>query len=100
MRIKLVATDPVSPWGIKLWLSANDTYLWATRPGASWPCSELRGRRLFVEFDGDGDLVDLAIDGGRGNQDCSSDELTAIATDHIASRYPNHPALRGEPQAV
>jgi len=85
---------------LKVWLSANDTYLWATRPGASWPCSELRGRRVFAEFDATGDLIDLAIDGGRGEQDCSSDEFNACLTDHIASRYPNHPALRGEAQPI
>ena len=37
--------------GVKLWLSANDTYRWATRPRAAWPCSELAGNRLFAEFD-------------------------------------------------
>lgn len=86
--------------GLKLWLSANDTYQWATRPGASWPCSALSNRRLFAEFEANGDLVDLVIDGGRGEQDCPGDELNAIATDHIASRFPDHPAVRGEPQAI
>ena len=37
--------------GVKLWLSANDTHRWATRPHAAWPCSELSGKRLFAEFD-------------------------------------------------
>ena len=35
--------------GVKLWLSANDTYNWATRPRAIWPCSKLAGNRLFAE---------------------------------------------------
>ncbi len=87
--------------GLKLWLSARETNNWATRPGANWPCSILRGRCLFVEFDGCGDLIDLAIDcrsGGRLTDDCSADELNAITTDHIAAKHPNHPCLRGKPQ--
>lgn len=85
---------------LKVWLTANDTYNWATRPGESWLCSFLRSRRVFAEFDGNGDLINLAIDGGRGDQDCPGDEFSACLSDHIASRYPNHPALRGEVQPV
>lgn len=85
---------------LTLWLSAADTRRWATRPGASRPCSVLSGRRLFVRFDNRGDLVDIAIDSGRGPQDCGADELNAITTDHVATRYPNHPALRGDPQPI
>ena len=36
--------------GVKLWLSANDTYNWATRPRDTWPCSKLAGNRLFAEL--------------------------------------------------
>lgn len=72
----------------KLWLSANDTYNWAHKAGAAWPCSQLSNRRLFVEFDQRGDLVDLAIDGGRGDQDCDSNELDAIVADHLGSSHP------------
>jgi len=81
-------------------LSAEDTHAWATRPGAAWPCSELRGRRMFAQFDGNGDLIDLCIDGGRWDQECCSNEFSACLTDHIASRFPDHPALRGEPQPI
>ena len=95
MRVKETAAG-----ALKVWLSARDTEQWATRPGAAWPCSELRGGSVFAEFDRQGDLVDLAINGGRGEQDCSADEFNACLTDHIASRYPDHPALRGEPQPV
>lgn len=69
---------------IKLWLSARDTYDWAHRPRAAWPCSFLSDRRLFAEFTENGDLVDLAIDGGRGDQDCPSDELNAITSDFLS----------------
>ena len=71
--------------GVKLWLSANDTYCWAER----WPCSELSGKRLFVEYDRGG-LIDLAINGRMG--DCSNHELTAIASDHLRGKLPSgHP---------
>lgn len=62
-------------------LSARETEDWATRPGAAWPCSFLSGRRVVAVFEPNGDLVDLAIDGGRGDQDCPSDELGAIVSD-------------------
>jgi hypothetical protein len=66
--------------GARLWLSANDTYCWAHSPNDCWPCSELAGKRLFVEYDGGG-LVDLAINGRIG--DCPAHELTAIVSDHL-----------------
>jgi hypothetical protein len=68
---------------VRLWLSANDTYRWATRPCAAWPCSELSGKRLFAEFDRDG-LIDLTIDGCTG--DCPAHELTAIVSDHLRGK--------------
>jgi hypothetical protein len=71
--------------GTILHLSACDTEEWATRPGSAWPCSVLRGRRLRAEWDRHGDLIDMAIDGGRGDQDCPADELNAIAEDHGAT---------------
>jgi hypothetical protein len=71
--------------GVKLWLSANDTYRWAQ----CWPCSELSGKRLFVEFD-KGGLLDLAINGRIG--DCQAHELTAIVSDHLRGTLPvGHP---------
>lgn len=65
---------------VKLWLSANDTYAWANRPGAAWPCSFLAGKRLFAEFD-DGDLVDYAVDGKCG--EVPVDEFNAITSDFL-----------------
>ena len=70
---------------VKLWLSANDTYEWAHRSGAAWPCSTLSGRRLFAEFS-DGDLVDISINGGRGDQDCDGHEFNAITDDAIGGK--------------
>jgi hypothetical protein len=74
---------------ISLWLSANDTYEWATH----WPCSQLSGKRLFAEFEPNGDLVDMAINGHSG-VDVSADEFNAITTDFIAVKYSDHPACR------
>ena len=69
---------------VKIWLSARDTYAWANnRPGASWPCSQLSGHRLFAEFD-DGDLVDMTIDGK--DRDCDVNEFSAITDDAIAGK--------------
>ena len=79
----------ITDTGVKLWLSANDTYNWATRPRDSWPCSKLTGKRLFAEFD-KGGLVVLAINSRMG--DCSADELTAIVSDHLRGKLPaGHP---------
>ena len=75
--------------GVKLWLSARDTYNWATKPGASWPCSQLRGLRLFVDYDRNG-LCDIAINGKSG--DCDANELNAIVADFLRPVLSvNHP---------
>lgn len=66
--------------GYGLWLSANDTYYWAHKPGASWPCSDLADHRVYVGVDSNG-LCDFAIDGEPG--DCDGNELEAIVSDHL-----------------
>ena len=66
----------------KIWLSARDMYNWAHRPGARWLGSFLSDRRVFAEFDDGGDLIDLQIDGGHGDQDCPTDEFNACIDDH------------------
>ena len=65
--------------GNKIWLSANDTYNWAHKPGASWPCSQLSGHRVFAEFADNGDLVDYTVDGRI--KDVDANELNAILAD-------------------
>ena len=75
MRIKQ------NEYGVKLWLSANNTYDWAHRPGVSWPCSTLAGKRVFAEFDNHGDLVDVAINGRLA--DCDGNEFNAITSDFL-----------------
>lgn len=74
---------------VKLWLSENDTYNWAHKPGAAWPCSQLSGSRLFAEFDSNG-LCDLTVDGKSG--DCDVTEFNAMTSDYLAQRLPSgHP---------
>lgn len=66
---------------VKLWLSANDTYKWARKPGAAWPCSFLSNKRLFAKFDA-GDLVDYTIN-GKEAPNVPADEFNAITSDFI-----------------
>ena len=66
----------------KLWLTAQDTYTWANRPGALWPCSTLAGKTLYAEFDGP-DLVAMSVDDGHGDQDIPADEFNAITSDFL-----------------
>ena len=75
MRIKK------SKQGTQLWLSANDTYNWAYRPNAKWPCSVLSGHSLYAEFNKDGDVIALTIDGRC--TDCPADEFNAITADFL-----------------
>lgn len=74
---------------VKLWLSAHDTYQWAHKAGASWPCSQLSDKRLFAEFDRNG-LCDLAVNGR--SADVDGNELSACCADHLARKLPKeHP---------
>lgn len=81
MRIKREIDSAGCVCGYTLWLSARNTYDWATRPGAAWPCSELSNLPLRISVDRNG-LWDLSIDRGR-IQDCSGHELQAIVSDHL-----------------
>lgn len=74
--------------GTRAWFSARDTYDWAHKPGARWPCSTLSDRSVFCAFDARGNLEDFAINGGRGSQDCDSHELEAMLADLLGSAHP------------
>jgi hypothetical protein len=69
-----------NPTGYVMKLSANDTYNWANRDGARWPCSDLSGNRCLVVVDSNG-LLDFTLNGKDG--DCNGDELDAIVADHL-----------------
>ena len=66
---------------ILLWASARDTDDWATKPGAAWPCSTLRGKRIFAAFDSNG-LYELTVNGKRPSE-LDGYELSACAADLI-----------------
>lgn len=66
--------------GYTLKLSARDTYNWATRPGAAWPCSDLRDNRCVVQVDSNG-LCDFSLNGRDG--EVSGNELDACVADHL-----------------
>ena len=80
--MKWIAT----PTGFKLWLSAQDTFQWASRLNSRWPCSVIADRRLFVEFDSNGLMECAVVNGGRGDQNVPADELNAIVYDHVRTR--------------
>lgn len=71
---------------IKLWASSYDTYKWATKPNASWPCSQLSGKRFFAHFI-NGDLVDLTVNGRYGT-DVDGTEFNAFIEDALGSVNP------------
>jgi hypothetical protein len=67
----------------KIWLSANDTRRFASGYYGTgrWPCSALAGHAVFVEFAGNGDLIDYD-----GPEDVSTDELTACISANLTKR--------------
>lgn len=67
--------------GYMLRLSACETGMWARRPHASWPCSTLKDRRLWVAVDRNG-LYDYAVNGGQFNS-IDDTELDACVSDHL-----------------
>lgn len=67
-------------WSVNL--SADETYDWANRSVASWPCSRLAGKPIWAQFDKrTGDLVDLTIRNRR--TDIDSHEFNAIMADLV-----------------
>lgn len=74
---------------VKLWLSMRDTYNWATKPGACWPCSTVSNKHLFAEFDSNG-LVDVALNGRAADIDGA--EFNAVTSDFLRDTLPkSHP---------
>jgi hypothetical protein len=67
--------------GYTMWLSARDTYEWAHKAGAAWPCSTLSDKRCMVVVDGTG-LCDFTVN-GRDNYGTGGAELDAIVSDHL-----------------
>lgn len=80
----------ISPSHVSLWLSARETQAWATKPGATWPCSTIAGRSLYVEFDRNG-LCDLTTRPER--EDIDANELSALCADSLRDSVPRDHAL-------
>ena len=75
---------------LTIWLSARDTYEWAHRPGAAWPCSTLADKRVCASFDAHG-LVESTVN-GRWDNECDGHEFNAVIADHAKTRLPkDHP---------
>lgn len=82
------------PGGTRIWISARESYAWANKVGARWPCSELEGTRVFAEWDSSGNLVALAIDGDE-SAECGAAELNALTSDFLRERFgAHHVAIR------
>jgi len=77
---------------IILWLSRRDTYSWAHKSGAWWPCSQLADKSLRAEFDSNG-LVDISVNNGRKKQDIGGQEFNAITSDFLRTKLPKNHAL-------
>lgn len=90
--------------GYTLWLSANDTYWWATGQGPNgktWPCSTCQGKRLVVCVDDNG-LWNLFVNGRDQypqEDEISGDELDAIVADHLPSDLRHLWPVWGAPNA-
>ena len=77
-----------------IWLSARDTYEWARKPGAAWPCATLANKRVCASFDTNG-IYDLTINGLYPTEDggwIDGNEFSALIADHAKTRLsPDHP---------
>ena len=71
--------------GYTIWLSEDDTWSWAHRINASWPCSQLADHKVCAIVDNNG-LCDLYID-GKYPDEVDSTELQACIADHLPKKY-------------
>lgn len=80
----------ITPDQITLWLSKRDTYDWAHRANASWPCSTIAGKSLCASFDDNG-LYNITIN-GRDTGEVDGHEFNAITSDFLRAKLPEaHP---------
>ena len=81
----------ITPGQITLWLSKRDTYDWARRADAAWPCSTIAGKSLVAVFD-QGGLVDITIN-GRAAGEIDGTEFNAITSDFLRAKVPEDHTL-------
>jgi len=76
---------------VQIWLSARDTYDWAHKVGAAWPCSTLANKRIFAAFDTNS-LCDVTVNGNQGLNMMDGAEFNAITSDFLATKLDkDHP---------
>ena len=68
----------------QLFLSTEDTRHWKK----SWPLSYLAGKRLFAEWDSDGNLTELKIN-GEDDANVKLDELNALFAENLPEDHPS-----------
>ena len=81
MQITTRSNKAGQPIGYTMWLSSTETYDWAHRADAAWPCSTIDGKRIKIIVDGNGPY-DVTIAGVDGD-DIDGGELRAIIADHL-----------------
>jgi len=64
----------------KVWLSSSDTWRWANRTNAKWPCSTLADKRVYVELDKNKDIVEIKVN-GRPKREVDGHELRCCLND-------------------
>lgn len=83
MKIAKQTTTDGKITGYMMRLSAVETGNWARKPGAAWPCSTLKDRRLWVAVDANG-LYDYTHGGHcHGTDGVDGTELEACVSDHL-----------------
>ena len=81
----------ITPDQITLWLSKRDTYDWARKFDAAWPCSTIAGKSLMAVFDDNG-LGFITIN-GNADGELDGGEFNAITSDFLRAELPEDHAL-------
>ncbi len=77
-------TNPtIKATGYTMRLSARETAYWANALDASWPCSTLSDKRVFIAVDSNG-LYDIAVNGSsRAAEHIDGHELDSMVADML-----------------
>jgi len=67
----------------KVWISSVETTKWARN---NWPGSYVRGKRIYAEFEPNGDLVDVTANGH--SYEGTAAEFDALITDMVGNAHP------------
>lgn len=64
----------------RVWISSSETWRWANRINAKWPCSTLADKRIYMELDKHDNIVDIKIN-GRYSSKIDGHELRSCIND-------------------